>query len=166
MYQEKYWLELTHIKIYILYLSEYAKRYEKLNILINSLLAISSNSCICGWVIWKSYGFIWAFIIAISQLINAIKYLFPFEKNIKKIMNLKNELEKLFLLAEEKWFDVSEGELSNKKIHELTLNLKREKIKSEQRFFNIKILPENKKLFKKAQSQAKQYFDSTYLQEN
>ena len=71
---------------------------------IQIFLAITSSTSIGGWVIWNEYGIIWGALIAVSQVINAIKR--PFQKRAKQIGSLNTEVEKLALDAESQWFSV------------------------------------------------------------
>jgi hypothetical protein len=48
-----------------------------------TLKAVASGGGIAGWVIWKEYAFVWGTIIAVSQLANALKEVFPFTQNHK-----------------------------------------------------------------------------------
>jgi hypothetical protein len=47
------------------------------------LKAIASNGGIAAWVVWREYAFLWAAIIAASQLADALKEVFPFTKTHK-----------------------------------------------------------------------------------
>jgi len=164
IYQEKYWKELTLLKTHILYLEEYLLQTENIEYKINWFLAISSNSSICGWAIWSKHSFIWALIIAGSQLINATKSFLPYKKRMKAIRSLLHDLDELMIFIESKWFQVSEGSLTNEEIHLLQMNIKKKKSRSIREHL-ISPLPEKKKYLNKALSQANTYFSNFYNQE-
>ena len=61
----------------VYYLQAYQIHSEKWDNRIQIFLAITSSSSIGGWVIWNEYGIIWGSLIAVSQVINAIKRFLP-----------------------------------------------------------------------------------------
>jgi hypothetical protein len=158
--QRRFWKELVTLRIHTYYLSEYYSKSEKIDRCINSFLAISSSGGIAGWVIWNEWGFVWAFIIAVSQLINAIKNYLPYKNRMKCTDKLMIALENLFYYAESKWFNVSQGLLSNADINKLTARIARAKNK----YINSILgggegsLPRNDKLMSIAEDMARKYF--------
>jgi hypothetical protein len=64
---------------------------------LNMFLAVMANGSIASWVVWKEYSFIWGLLIALSQLINAIKVYLPYQKRLKNLESITKELETLFL---------------------------------------------------------------------
>lgn len=71
--QKKYWNELSQLKFELYYLGEYIAHSEKCDNSINIITAITSSSSIAAWALWDSWKFVWSFIIALSQVINAVK---------------------------------------------------------------------------------------------
>lgn len=162
VYQEQFWKELLQIKYYTNYVSGYIAITEKYDRNINIFLAIASSGSICSWVIWNNLNFVWAFIIAVSQLINAIKQYLPFEKRKKYLFSINKDLQEIFIYAERKWFDVAEGKLENNKIHYLTMELKEKVNIADTKYFSENNLPENKKLAAKAVADTEKYFNNFY----
>lgn len=74
--QERYWRELDQLKVHIQYLDIYLEKTFVRDRNINIFLAIMSSASIGGWVVWQHYAFVWALLIAISQVINAVKYIY------------------------------------------------------------------------------------------
>ena len=70
--QEKYWYYMVQVKSSIFYLDIYAERSYKWDRRINAYGAIASSSSIAAWAIWKDFSYIWAVIIAISQVLFSI----------------------------------------------------------------------------------------------
>ncbi len=58
------------------------KQLRKKNKIINSLLAISSSASIASWAIWNDLAMLWGCIIAVSQVITALKPVFHFGKHV------------------------------------------------------------------------------------
>ena len=162
MYQEKYWKEMYQLKVHVNYVELYLERSELIDRCINILLAVTSNSSICGWAIWQQYSFVWAVIIAASQLINSVKGFLPYKSRIKPLAGLLHELEELMIFAETRWFDVSESNLTDEEIHKLQFKIRSTKIKSLKKFFPSGTLPEDNKKFSKAENIARTYFNNFY----
>lgn len=81
--QEKYWNYMVQIKAWTFYLDIYAEDSYKWDRRINIYGAIASSSSIAAWTIWRNWSFIWAAIIAISQVLTAIKQYLPFGRKVK-----------------------------------------------------------------------------------
>lgn len=161
-YQARYWKELYQLRVHINYLELYMERSEFLDKSTNIFLAITSNSSICGWAIWNNYSFTWAIIIAGSQLINAIKQFLPFKLRLKAITSILKELEELMTFVEMKWFDVSEGNLTDEEINKLQYEIRSKKTRILQKYLESTTLPEKSKLFKKAMETANIYINNFY----
>ncbi len=56
---------------------------------LGTLKAIASSGGIAAWVIWKEYAFLWAAIIAASQVADALRDVFPFAKTHKAAANTR-----------------------------------------------------------------------------
>lgn len=161
-YQARYWKELYQMRVHVNYLELYMEHCEFIDKSINSFLAVTSSSSICGWAIWNKYGFIWGIIIAASQLINAIKQYLPFRVRLKAIANILKELEDLMTFTEMKWFAVSEGKLTDEEINKLQYEVRSKKTKIIQNNLGVNTLPEKTKLFDKAKQLANTYINNFY----
>lgn len=107
--QERYWKELVQLKFENFYLDEYLNHSYKLDNTINIITAISSSGSIAGWAIWNDLMIVWSIIIAVSQVINAIKPYLPFSKRLKTITSMNADVSALFNKAEYNWFKVANG---------------------------------------------------------
>ena len=161
-YQDRYWKELYQLRVHVYYLGLYFEQSERIEKGINAFLAITSSSSICGWAVWNKYGFIWAMIIAASQLVTAIKQFLPFKTRMKAIGGLVRELEELLNFAEMKWFDVAEGNLTNEEINKLQFEIRNKKSKLLHKYLGHQSLPEKRKLFNKAKEMARIYVKNFY----
>ena len=84
---------------------------------LNVIPAIASSGSIASWTIWDEYAIYWGGLIALSQLITALKPLFPFHKHVHTLNHRCYKQELLFLELIEMWqnlCDKSEGEDSIK----------------------------------------------------
>ena len=130
-------------------------------------LAVASNGSIATWAIWDwkkwSLDLVWATIVALSQLVNAIRPYFPYQQRMRGISEMIRELQELALYAENKWYAVSEGQLTKEQIHEEVMDLKQRKIKAEQNHLGSTRLPLKHAFLKDAEGEAQKYFRTYYL---
>ncbi|QKX17751.1 hypothetical protein [Microbulbifer sp. YPW1] len=161
-YQQKYWSLIRELKTHVIYLHNYAARSEWWDKAINILLAITSSSSIAAWAIWQEYQLLWAVIIALSQVVTAIKPFLPFKQRLKPISDLNDQIQDISLDCERHWFSVAEGELTEKEIHDLYISLKDKSLKAEKKALKDLVLPKKKKILQEAEKEAEQYLVNTY----
>ena len=162
LYQKRYWNILVELKTHIHYLDIYFLGTERIDRGLNMFFAITSSSSIGGWLIWDKYKIIWAFIIGLSQVFNAIKGFLPYKKRLSKISGYARDLSKLLLFGEEKWFNVSSGNLIEEEIHNLYIKIKKDKLEITNKYFRDSTLPKKKRYYLEAKEQAITYFKNNY----
>ncbi len=162
MYQQKYWNQLKELKVHVYYAQHYAVKQNKYDQIINIFLAISSSSSIAAWALWKEYQFVWAFIIAASQVVTAIKPLLPYKKRLSALNKLGDMLSLIALKAERDWYFVSEGKWNEELIHTKWADLKENALAAENKCLNGITLPKDKTVLSSAESEADIYLQSTY----
>ena len=165
IYQDRYWKELYQLRVHVNYLEIYMERSERLDKAISIFLAITSSSSICGWAIWNRFSFVWGMIIAISQLINAIKYFLPYRDRMKSLNKIVRDFDELLVLFEMKWFDVSEGKLTEKEINNLQFEIRKKKLESLKKHLGASSLPVKDKYFSIAKDNANTYIKNFYSME-
>jgi hypothetical protein len=116
---------------------------------------VASSSSIGAWAIWQQYSWVWAGIIAFSQVISAINPFLPYKNRIKAYSSLLHELEELMVQAEFKWHAIAEGELTPSEINKARFEIRAEKIKSLKKHIQTTI-PTDNKLHEKAEASATQ----------
>lgn len=161
-YQEKYWRELDQLKIHVIYLELYQERNINIDRNVNMFLAIASSSSIASWAIWSQFSFVWATLIAFSQVISAIKSHLPYSKRLKALHGITNDLEALFLAMESDWFAIAEGQLPDDDTHKLHMNYKEKRRIIINKYLGSDPLPVIDSLLAEANEQAGQYFKNFY----
>ncbi|WP_456655720.1 hypothetical protein [Bradyrhizobium sp. JR3.5] len=131
---------------------------------IKAFLAIAASSSIGGWLIFQQYAFLWAAIVAASQVLQAVKEYLPYKNRLKALAGLSVDLNALCLVAEDQWYRVSNGTEFDDDIHDLRMQLKRKKLAALQKTFPVAGLPKKAKLVEKADAEAEQYFSSYQLE--
>lgn len=110
---------MVQIKAWIFYLDIYAENSYKWDRRINMYGAIASSSSIAAWAIWKEWSYVWAVIIAISQVLTAIKQYLPFGRRLKYLQPFIEDMKLLYLKMEYDWYKVAGGDLSESEINAL-----------------------------------------------
>lgn len=101
------------------------KKYRNYDKWINVGLAITSSSSIASWAIWSQYAMIWGILIAVSQVITALKPLFPFNKHVHTLNTHCYKQEALFLELEELWFKVKDKRIDEDEARQQLTYLKK-----------------------------------------
>lgn len=156
---------MDELKTNIIYLGLYLEGTQKLDRGIKIFLAIASSSSIALWAVWQEFPMVWGGIIAASQLLNAVKEYLPYQKRAKNIAGLSSDLQDLFLHAEKTWYSISEGMLTEQKIHESWIDLKKRKNTLIKKNLGSETLPQNKKYLTLADEEKVQYFKNFYIGE-
>lgn len=160
--QERYWRLFVELKTQSLYINLYQMKTEGRERLINGFLAISSSSSIGGWVIFRDYAFVWGAIIAMSQVIAAVKDYLPYRRRLKALSGFSHDLARLSVNVEHDWFDVSEGRLSAAQIQKKLTNVRGQVVDLTKKHFETHSLPKNQELLDLAEGDAATYFRMHY----
>ena len=128
---------------------------------LGTLKAIASSGGIAAWVVWKEYAFVWAAIIATSQLADALKDVFPFTKAHKAASEHTVILGSMFIDAQLEWENIFSGRYTDEEIMNRRHKLMKLQHDAEQKSFPDG-LASKPAIFAEAQAEAKGYFAATY----
>lgn len=159
-YQQAYFNLMTQSRENIFFISEHISSADRWNTRINMVMAIASSSSIGAWIIWQKFSWMWASIIAVSQVVGAVKVHLPFKKRLSTLYTLSNHLEQLCLEIEKDFFLVFNGDLSEREIYSKTMKYKTDKAGIEQKYLSGIVLPEDESILTKARKKNKVYFDN------
>jgi hypothetical protein len=160
--QSQYWKELYQLKTHIGFIERQLEKSEGIDRFLKIVLAITSSSSIGAWAIWNEYSWIWAGIIAFSQVITAITPFLPYKSRIKAYSSLLHELEELMIRAEFKWHSISDGKLTATEINKARFEIRAAKQKSLKKYISTTI-PTDGKLHDQAEATASEYLTNFYL---
>ena len=160
--QSRYWKYMVQLKAWILYIDLYSDHSYKWDKRINIYLAITSSSSIAAWAIWSQCGFLWGFLIALSQVITAIKPHLPFAKRLESLGKITNQLQVLFNKADYDWYKVSNGELTEAQINDLLYARKKQYAETVGKALEADPLPENEQFRELADAKTDTFFQDTY----
>jgi hypothetical protein len=126
------------------------------------LKAVASSGGIALWVIWREYAFVWASIIAASQVADALKDVFPFSRQHKATSEYMLTLDRLLIDAELEWTRVGAGNYPDDEVinrrHAL-MTLQHEALRKD---FPDGLPPQNAALREMADLEAADYLLRTY----
>lgn len=160
--QEKYWKYMVQIKAWIFYLDIYTEDSYKWDKRVNILVAIASSTSIAAWAVWQKYSFVWSVIIAISQVLTAIKGFLPYSKRLKMLVLFMEELKFLYNKIEYNWFKVASGDLSENEINDLLYSFKDEFVNIENNNLKEETLLEKDNFRKIADKKNDVYFANNF----
>lgn len=161
MVQEQYWKELYQLKTHIDFIERKLEKSERIDRALKIILAIASSVSIGAWAVWSPLSWVWASVIAFSQVISAINPFLPYKNRIKTYSLLLNELEEIMIQAEFKWHSISEGKLTATEINTARFEVRLAKQKSLKKHIQTTI-PTEGKLHAKAEASAQDYLNNFY----
>ena len=129
---------------------------------INVFSAIVSSTSIAAWALWQQLSFAWSFIIAISQVLSAIKVFLPYSRRLKSIVPFMEDLKFLYNRMEYTWFKVASGEMTEEEINEILYEFKNEYTNIENKHLKNETLLENEKFKKKSDMKTDAYFKNNF----
>lgn len=127
-------IELRDCRFHADCLALKVKEFRKYNIILNAVLAISSSASIASWAIWSDFAMFWGCIIAVSQVITALKPVFPFSKHVHTLNTRCYKQEALFLELDSLWYELKDGSIE-KEAAKTRLNHLKQRI-NENEFFD------------------------------
>jgi hypothetical protein len=157
-----YWQQLQQLKASAICIRLHRNKLRTFVTLYDGLRAITSSSAIAAWAIWKEHAIVWGAVIAISQVADALKGVFPFAKNHKSASDLTAAMETIYIDAEYDWFAIFTGTLSDDAINKKRIRLKKLQLAAESRHFPEGFEP-SKDLVAKAEIEAVRYFEQNNL---
>jgi hypothetical protein len=160
--RELYWRQLTQLKTESIYIRLYRDDRAKWVTRLGILKAVASSGGIAAWVIWKEYAFVWASIIAASQVADALKEVFPFSRQHKAASEHMLALDRLLIDSQLEWENVFSGHYPNDEIMNRRHKLMMLQHEAERRNFPDGLPSRNEALWITAQQEARVYLTSTY----
>jgi hypothetical protein len=159
--QRLYWNQMYELKIAAEYIRLYRDRLGRWVTGLGALKAIASCGGIAAWAIWKQYAFLWGAIIAVSQLTDALKDVFPFAKKYQATCEHCVLLNHLFVDIQLEWESIYSGKFTDDEIMQLRHRLSKQQLDAETRHFP-KGLAQKTAFSEQAAQEAMEYFRCTY----
>ena len=159
--QQMYWQEFVQLKADAFYIRDYRNSLSRWVTTTAIIRATASSGSIGAWVIWRRYSFVWAAIITLSQVTDALKNVFPFYKRRAALSRWVRQPDRMFVFAQRDWEDIAGGRCTEQQIRKLLHQLRSRKQALEAKCIPDGLNPKNL-LLQTAESEAIRYFTSRY----
>lgn len=159
--QRLYWDQMYALKVAASAIRLYRDSLNKWVTGLGALKAIASCGGIAAWAIWREYAFVWGFIIAMAQVADALKDVFPFAKTHKSTCAHAVTLNSLFIDAQLEWENIFGGKYSDDEIMKRVYQLRKLQLEAENHDFPDG-LAMRCALLERAKQDARDYLVSTY----
>lgn len=103
--EDRIWTNLANIKFKCIYTAKVSTRSYHLGNFYSIFLALATASSVATWAIWSKFPYIWAAIVAISQVLHVVKPHIPYIKNDKEFIEQSLLFESLYLEYEKLWYE-------------------------------------------------------------
>jgi hypothetical protein len=100
---------MVELKVAACYIRRYRDNLSNWVTAVGTLRAIASSGAIAAWALWRQYAFVWGAIIAASQVVDALRDVFPFTKKHKAAGEHTLTLNELVIDAQLEWENISSG---------------------------------------------------------
>jgi hypothetical protein len=150
---------MIELKVASGYIRRYRDELGRRVTAVGTVKAIASSGSIAAWVVWREYAFAWGAIIAVAQVVDALKEVFPFTKTHKAASEHTVALGSIFIDAQLEWENIFSGRYTDEQIANRRHKLMKLQHEAERRSFPNG-LGTRKVFFREAQAEAKDYFES------
>jgi hypothetical protein len=130
-----YWKEMEQLKAASVCIRFCRNRWAHWVRAIELVKVVASSGGIAAWVVWKDYPLLWSGIIALAQLLDAIKNVFPFAKEHKAASDLTVALELLFIDAQYEWEKIYAGKMGEDDIMAARQKMQKLRLEEERKYF-------------------------------
>jgi hypothetical protein len=152
---------MIELKVAACYIRLYRDYLGKRVSALGTLRAIASSGSIAAWALWKEYAFVWGAIIALSQVADALRDVFPFTKKHKAASEHTITLGSIFIDAQLEWENIFSGRYTDDQIMNRRHKLMKLQHDAERTSFPDGLATRDA-LFARAEQDAKDYFTATY----
>lgn len=160
--RDKYWAMYTDIKHRESYYWHYQIRARRFNAIVNAICVFASASSIAGWSIWTQFPFLWGVILGTSQIVQILKPMFPFSKQILALHFFMPALSKLLIEIDYEWDKLNLFSKSDPEISRLIYSYNQQYNLLVSQFIGDTYFPVIKSCEKKAEIICKNYFSHKY----
>ena len=160
--REKYWAlyeELIDTEFYYWHYRSRSAFWEKAT---NIITCISSAAGIATWIIWKQHEWVWAIVVGASQIINAIRHLFPFPKQISAVSLFLPELKRLINEVDRDWNKINSGTMTDDDANLQIYKYKERLLDLESKYISDTSFPRKRLCQYKALKDRENYFFQNY----
>ncbi|HWE07139.1 MAG TPA: hypothetical protein VG274_10545 [Rhizomicrobium sp.] len=160
--RELYWRQLAQLKADNVYIRLYRDDRSGWVSRLGILRAVASSGSIAAWAIWREYAFVWALVIAASQVADVLKDVFPFARQYQAAGEYMLTLDRLLIDAEMEWSKVFRGDYPEDDILDRRRVLMTLQLEAQRKSFPSGLPPRNQGLWEVAEGEAAAYLSKMY----
>jgi hypothetical protein len=160
--QNLYFQELFELKVACDYMRRYRERLATRVTQFDGLRAIASSGAIATWAVVQSHPLIWGGIIALAQVADALKDVFPFTSRLNATSGAVMSLDALFIETLYEWEGIFSGKFSDEEITDKRRKLMQLRHDIEVKHFPTGNLPVRDELLKLAKEDAITYLQNMF----
>lgn len=160
--KEMYWRYMVQIKAWQFYLEAYTERAYRWDRGINVFVAVVSSTSIAGWAIWNQFSYVWGVLIAVMQVLTAIKSFLPFGQRLQTLPALQGAIASVYNKIEYNWYQVYSGTAADETINQMIYEFRSQLSEIESSHMKDLILPERSDIKKNADKRAETYFSGFF----
>ena len=156
--RERYWYFFFSLKHQEFYYKYFQQLFNRINWLITAFLSLTTLSCIASWELWHAHKILWAVIICVAQIVQALFPKLPYNDYLISTNFMISSLSELLIQVEHDWLYIDIHQPSEDEILKL---LKQHQIKYCElvnQFFSGFYLPTIKYCETRAEADCKNFF--------
>lgn len=131
------WNNLANVQFKAIYTGECSRFADKVGNIYSFVLSFVSTSSVAAWAIWQKVPWLWAIIVAVSQIMHIAKPHITFIKHNKEFLELSFDLEVLCLKFEQLWYKHENGNIAAEEAEKEFYILRNKEIEIERSHKNV-----------------------------
>lgn len=144
--QTRYWMLMCDLRSDFFYYQILRARSFNWNKIISLAISVFTASSVASWQIWQVYTDVWAWIVAITQVLAIVNASLPFNNRIEFLKKAEPSFLKICTLVENHWYDVQHGRLSEDNINDFITRIEEEWACVEQTYLNEECMTNNQQI--------------------
>jgi len=141
--QSRYWGLMCDLREEYYFYEILKSRSFNWNKIISLTISIFTASSVASWQIWQVYTDVWAWIVAITQVLAIVNAALPFNNRVECLKKAEPAFLKVCSLIESYWYDVKLGRLSGDNINDFVSQIEEEWAVIKQTYLNEDCNAEN-----------------------
>lgn len=160
--REHYWNFYFSTKHKMYYYKYFQLLFRRVNWCIAGFLSVMALSSVAAWSLWDTHQVLWASLICISQVIQALFPKLPYNDLLISTKFMISAMDKLLIDIDNDWLLIDINGLSDEEILKLLKKHEKQYSKLVSQFFCGEYLPAIKYCEKKAEIDCKNFFSINY----
>lgn len=155
--REKYWNRMIDNKYLLIVEKKYLFHQIRREHIFRMVLGVLSSSAVAAWAIWQKFPLLWAFMVAVCQVLSVIYDSMPYKTRIKELEKQEYELELIYNRMEKDWYSIDDME--DTEILNLYYNYVSEWSKAQYNYDSSDDPTANEKIAAEAETETEAYFE-------